>query len=503
MEPSDAGGPLLFDEETREPSFTVSQLNEQIREVLSMGFPQTVWVCGEIQGYDRNRGKTHVFFDLCEKDPVSKGIVARVGLVIFAGRKRVLREQMNSAGEGFELKDDIEVRFLCRVDFYPPHGALRLIVEGIDPVYTLGRIAQERRRLLIKLDKEGVLQQNKRLALPDVPLNIGLVTAFDSAAYNDFLCELRASGYGFRVRHRSALMQGRGAPADVSAAIAELGRIEGIDVIVVTRGGGAIAELSCFDDESIARAIAASPVPVLSGIGHEINVTIADLAAHTYQKTPTAAARFLVERVAAFVAGLEDRGRMLGDLVRSRLTDERRRLQTTAFAFQHGTQAYLRGHERLLIGRIEAVRRLPRHRLRRHTEAVRSAVGALHAGTMSLLRHRVQVLTGYRETLGRIVPRVLARRREALRLKAEALSHRSAGRFRSLRMQCRRYEDIVRWAHPRNILRRGFSITRDDEGRVVKSVAGLEEGMGVVTEVADGFLESRVAGTRVRAPAAE
>jgi exonuclease VII large subunit len=107
-----------------------------------MGFPQSLWVCGEIQGFDRNKSKKHIFFDLCEKDPDSKSIVARIGLVIFDRRKNHLNEILTASENAFKLKDDIEVKFLCKVDFYPPHGAMRLIVESIDPVYTLGKIAQ-------------------------------------------------------------------------------------------------------------------------------------------------------------------------------------------------------------------------------------------------------------------------------------------------------------------------------------------------------------------------
>lgn len=164
-----------------------------------MGFPVGVWVCGEIQGYNRNRDKAHVFFELCEKDSISKDILARIGLVIFSGRKTHIEHMLKSAENAFSLKDDIEVKFLCKVDFYPPHGAVRLIVESIDPIYTLGKIAQEKQRLIVLLKEKGTLDKNKQLALPLVPLTLGLITSHDSAAYNDFISELQNSGYGFKV----------------------------------------------------------------------------------------------------------------------------------------------------------------------------------------------------------------------------------------------------------------------------------------------------------------
>src|SRR3989338_1958484 len=225
---------------------TVSGLNRFIKDVLNAGFPQPVWVCGEIQQYDRNKGKKHIFFELVEKDSRSDEILARVGLVIFANRKTAIDQILVQSENAFALKDDIEVKFRCTVDFYPPHGAVRLIVEEIDPTYTLGKLAQEKQKLIAALKEKGVLDKKKQLPLPPVPLTIGLITSDDSAAYNDFISELRKSGYGFKVYLRNTLMQGKNAPKDVCRALAELQRLDGLEAIIIPRGGGSLAELSCF-----------------------------------------------------------------------------------------------------------------------------------------------------------------------------------------------------------------------------------------------------------------
>src|SRR5262245_54902833 len=167
-----------------EEFFTVSQLNHFIRDVLTAGIPQPVWVCGEIQGYDRQKDKNHIFFQLVEKDSESHQQKACIDLVIWAGNKIPIRQMLRAAAESFELKDDIEVKFLCKVDFYPPHGRVRLSVESIDPFFTLGKLAQEKQRLVRKLTEEGVLEKNKRMELSPVPLHIGLISSHDSAAYN-------------------------------------------------------------------------------------------------------------------------------------------------------------------------------------------------------------------------------------------------------------------------------------------------------------------------------
>lgn len=435
---------LLTDKEF----FTVSELNQLIRDVVNMGFPNAVWVCGEIQQYNRNKFKNHVFFDLCEKDPSSKDILAKTGLVIFAGRKATIEQILKSTENAFELQDDIEVKFLCRVDFYPPHGAMRLIVEGIDPVYTLGKIAQEKQKLIALLKKQGLLDKNKTLELPLVPLNIGLITAYDSAAYNDFLSELKASGYRFKVFLRKSQMQGKGAEQDISQAVRELNALKDLDVIVVTRGGGSLAELSCFDSQLIAQALADSAIPVVSGIGHEINITITDLAAHTYQKTPTAVAKFLVDRVSSFLTDLQEKGYAALDMARRRLETENRRLHQTAMDLQTQTTAFLRAHEQHLLQCREFVRRQPFQSLDQQGQKMR------------------QIQTD-----------LLRSAKQQLKLNRERMSG---------------YQRLVELADPKNTLKRGFSITRRESGELVRGIGGLKAKEKIITQLPDGQLQSQV-----------
>jgi len=197
---------------------TISELNNYIRDVINSGFPQPVWVCGEIQNFNRNKGK-HYYFELVEKDPGSKSVKAKINIVIFEGKMNVIKSILKQSENAFELKDDIEVKFACKVNFYQPNGSLNLIVENIDPVYTLGKLAQEKQKLIAELKEKGTLDQNKKLELIKVPLNIGLITSDDSAAYNDFISELKRSGYSFKVSLHPALRQGIGTEKDVVKAI--------------------------------------------------------------------------------------------------------------------------------------------------------------------------------------------------------------------------------------------------------------------------------------------
>jgi len=428
---------------------TVSELNHWVQAVIQRGFPENIWVCGEIQGFNRNRTKTHVFFELCEKDSVTRDMRARIGLVIFAGRKAVLEQTLARSGNPFELKDDIEVKFFCRVDFYPPHGTMRLIVEDLDPSYTLGKIAAEKQRLIALLRKDGTLERNGRRPFPPLPLRIGLVTSFDSAAYNDFLSELRLSGLGFEVFYDNALMQGKAAAADICRALMNLyDRADRLDVIVLTRGGGSAADLGCFDDERLVRTIADSPLPVVTGIGHEIDLSIADLAAHTTQKTPTAAGQYLVDTVRESLDRLEDCGRDFFYKARQALEQKSWNLHQTALILQTGLQGFLRGHLQT-IARLEIFfQREPQRALQQKS---------WHVGNQAR--------------------RFLNQLNAVLKNEQNRLEH---------------FRRIVELADPRQMLKKGFSLTRTEGGALVRSVRQLKDQSVLITEFFDGTVRSHI-----------
>ncbi len=436
---------MLFNQEE---TLTVSQLNNWIKGVVNEGFPEAVWVCGEIQGYDRNKLKTHIFFELCEKDDVSKNVNAKIGLVIFARTKSYINTVLKKSADAFNLKDDIEVKFLCKVDFYAPHGAMRLIVEDIDPVYTLGKIAQDRAKLIAELKKKGVLEKNKSLVLSEVPLNIGLVTAYDSAAYNDFLDELKSSGFGFKVFFVKALMQGNKTEMEVCRAITRLNKMKAVDAIVITRGGGSIADLSCFDSKKIAEKIAASTIPVLTGIGHEINMSVTDMAAHTFAKTPTAIAQFIVERVQFFLDEIQQQVENIVARSQEIILSEKEKLRFDAVALQNKTTHFLKKHNETITRYQEAIKRQPFVLLNNKKADVKYK-------RADFIKTIQSVIQGEKQKVNHV-------------------------------------QKIIDIAHPANTLKRGFSITRDVDGKVVKAVEQVAKDDVIATEVFDGMLKSKV-----------
>ena len=287
-----------------EPSFTVAQLGAIIAGAMQQIFPDDLWVEGEISNLNRSRAG-HVYFDLVE--PAEPGVpsAARLSVVLFSQTKQIVNNQLKRQNVG-RLVDGMSVRIRAAVDYYPPQGRLQLRMTGIDPRYILAAMAAERDALIARLHAEGVTEANKQHSLPLVPLRIGLVTSEGSAAAADFLTELDSSGFSFRVLSCDSRVQGDLAPATLIAGLRAIFR-ETVDVIVLIRGGGSRGDLAVFDNEQLARTIASSPVPVLTGIGHEIDRSVADVVAHTALKTPTAVAASLAAAVARYIEQIEGR----------------------------------------------------------------------------------------------------------------------------------------------------------------------------------------------------
>lgn len=281
-----------------ERTLSVKEVNEAISLAISSSFPRDIWVKGEVQKL-RFHNSGHIYFDLA--DSSSKGSSPSVipcTLLKWSAQK--IKADLREI-----LAEDREVRIKVKPDFYAPFGKMSLQVSDVDTQFSLGQIAIARRELLMKLHKEGILKANSNLALNELPLNLILITSVGSAAHADVLDQLEQSAIGFKVKVINALMQGGEAPESVARALSTANNLEG-DVILLCRGGGSKSDLATFDSEKVARAITSASKPVLTGLGHQIDVSVADETAYTHMKTPTACAQFLIERVRSAVEEMYD-----------------------------------------------------------------------------------------------------------------------------------------------------------------------------------------------------
>lgn len=291
---------------------SVRQLMDKLHVAVLGAFPQAVWVTGEIQ----NLGKkaSGIFFDLAEgRASGHANATVTVRSILWGQTHQMLAQRHGKERLEEVLADGMQVRCLCQVQLYKDRGQVSLVVEDIDPSFTKGALALAREKLLKELRAKGLDQVQRRLQLAPFPFVVGLVSAKGSRAESDFLDQLESLGFPGSVIFAPAAMQGERVPTDVVRALDALVEKD-VDLIVVTRGGGSAADLRWFDAPELAYAIAQCPVPVIAAIGHHDDVSVAEEICHQRQKTPTAAADFVVSR---FVETRERIDLLAGNLAKS------------------------------------------------------------------------------------------------------------------------------------------------------------------------------------------
>lgn len=306
-------------------NYTVTELMTATADAIKDRLGGAVWVDGEISGPRESRG--HFYFDLVDRD--EKGAVsAKVPVALWSRTRSRVDQKLRDAGT-VRLEEGVKVRIRGPLELWLAGGRLQLSMQDIDPAFTLEALESERERVLALLRAENLIDRNRMLSLPAMPLHIALITADESAAQADFMHSLVESQLPWRVSFLDSKVQGAGAERTIAAALRTAQRL-GVDVIALVRGGGSRLDLAVFDHELVARTIALSSIPVFTGIGHEIDTSVADVVAHTANKTPTACAEALIDIALDVVNRSEIAWADIAEIVTSTLADERERLARSA-----------------------------------------------------------------------------------------------------------------------------------------------------------------------------
>lgn len=414
----------------------------------------------------------HYYFELIEKGRGDE-IVGKLDAVIwrkdFERLARMLAESEQRLDEGMQL------RCFGQLDFYPPTGRLQMVVRELDLLHTLGQLERRRRETLLALREEGLLEANGRLPLAALPFRLGLVTSKESAAYHDFMTGLAGSGLGFEVLLVHAAMQGARAEIEVASALELLAAARPgghrLDALVIVRGGGSRSDLAAFDSRLVARAVARCPLPVLCGLGHEIDRTITDLVCHSSLKTPTMVAEFLVGRI------LENEKRLLAF---------EQRLLGAAAAVLTGASRELRRFERLP--------QLAERRLELAGLRVRQHAVSLSRLAARRLRESERALGENEKRLALAAPRAIERKRPLAEERARQIVRRVQGLLGRHQVWLDGAARLCQEVAPERLLERGYSITRDARGALLRGPDQVRSGEQLTTRTAGGVVRSRVEG---------
>jgi exodeoxyribonuclease VII large subunit len=323
------------------------ELHQFIRRAIALNLPDPIWVSCEI--HQLNFSREHYFLTLVEKGDNGEELVAQADGVIWKGQIRQLRRSLGTTFTQL-LKEGMEVKLLVKVDFHERYG-YKLVIEDIDPTYTLGKLAIQREAVLQQLKQEGLLKLNKQFSLPTVIQKIAVISSQNAAGLQDFIQQLEQNHYAYQFQWQlfEAAVQGTQVEKEVVHQLKKISRsAHKYDCIAILRGGGARLDLAGFDKYKVCEAAAKMPVPVLSGIGHETDEALLDLVVHTALKTPTAVADFIIQRNLHFEAHLEQLLLQTSNLVNQMIKEEQLELQKQEQRIQEQALRLIRSKERIL-----------------------------------------------------------------------------------------------------------------------------------------------------------
>ena len=308
-----------------ERHFSLQQLNLLVRDAINSCLHGVYWLETEIAQINDNRG--HCYLEFIQKEQGYNTPVARAQAKCWRNTWGSIKPYFEHT-TGQTLKAGMKVLVLVHPDFHEAFG-FSWIVDDIDPRFTLGDMARRRQEIIKILKEEGVFDLNRELPLPLFTQRIAVISSSTAAGYGDFSRQLSDNTYGFRFTTTlfEATMQGEGVENSIIAALNAINDdIESYDCVVIIRGGGATSDMSGFDSLALAENVANFPIPIITGIGHDRDECILDMVSHTRVKTPTAAAAFLIERLATVSDRIDSAAERIASYVQQRMTAEKNRL---------------------------------------------------------------------------------------------------------------------------------------------------------------------------------
>lgn len=370
------------------------QLQLQIKEVISEVFSDVVWVMAEIGSLSVNAISGHCYMELLDKDAGSQK-EARVRANLWKNNYRSVNQRFEIV-TGSALQKGLRVLLLVKVEYHEQYG-MALVVEDIEPSFTLGELSRRKAEVLKRLESENLLEVNAALELPIVLQKIAIISSQGAAGFEDFMRHLHHNEFGFAFSTTlfPALMQGEEAEQSMLEALKQIELLKtDFDAVAIIRGGGSPADLACFNGYELGKAIALFPIPVFTGIGHERDESVADVAAHTRFKTPTAVAAFFVQMALNMDAQLTEYGNILMDLTRKKLDLEQRNLLQFAQLLQSFSSFIFTQQKMQVVEFQTTLKALARIELKREEQKLQ-----MLEKTIALLDPNVQLKRGFTLTM--------------------------------------------------------------------------------------------------------
>ncbi len=476
-----------------EQKLTLFELSQQIKNALDETFRGAVWIVAEISEMKENRSG-HCYLELIEKkDDI---IIARARATIWSYTYRMLKPYFETS-TGQLFTQGLKILVQVSVEYHPAYG-LSLNIKDIDPAYTVGDLALQRKEIIERLQHEGVFDMNKELVLPLVPQKIAVISSKTAAGYQDFMNQLETNPLGVRFYTHlfEAYMQGAEAVPSIISALERIFQYEDFfDAVAIIRGGGATADLSCFDNYELAFNVTQFPLPVITGIGHEKDDTITDMVAHTRMKTPTAVAEFFINGTEIFYDRLKNLEEEVVNISRENVEAKHRELEDLAGDFQQLSSQFINKKTNQLIAVGNKLQHVvnrfafnKKYELNNIQHDLHSAVSVWKVEKKSHLERRQQLLK-------RLTGEAIFKEMSKFDLLNEKLKNSSRNLLEKEKKRLHLNENTVRLLDPEKVLKRGYTLSMK-EGLIVKSIKQLAVDDELETRFADGSVTSKITKTK-------
>jgi len=446
--------------------FPVSAITKRIKDYLAPAMAAEFWVRGELYNVS-NRGG-HYYGSLIETD-ASGRTVAKVEIRLWSGQFQSIRRKFQQAGMELKMTSGMQYGFLCKLTFHNVYG-LALEIKDADPQFNLGEMERRRQEIINKLKSENRFEMNKQVPLTFLPQKIGLITSGSSAAYSDFMKTVNSSPWGFIIYLADARMQGDATEETVLKALDVLRQLD-LDLVVITRGGGSKSDLYSLDNLKIALAISEYPLPVWTGIGHEIDTSVLDYVAHTSFKTPTAVAEHLVARY---------------DTLKVNLDNFQDRL------YYHWQKEYNRNKEAISQA-ASSMKSAPRNYLQQLNSRLNQTAGRLQDTTLMRLKRWSLLVNSFIHKLRSYPENSL--QQFALKLQYQVSSFQLFKYIGLINEQSRKLKDyrrLLKANDPLTNLKKGYTIVYDQQKKIIRSVRDISAESEITTRFSDGEISSKV-----------
>jgi exodeoxyribonuclease VII large subunit len=448
---------------------SLTELQLIIRDSLYMSLPDMYWVIAEISEIKENNAG-HCYLELVEKHPDESNVRARIKAIIWSNRFRFLKSFFENI-TGDSLREGLKILVKTKVEYHEIYG-LSLIITDIDPAFTIGELAIKRQQVIKRLEEEGVFTMNKELDFPALPQRIAIISSKNAAGYSDFINHIHENnfGYVFYCALFDSVMQGTETEQSIIGALDKIMLNSHLfDLVVIIRGGGSQSDLSWFDSYNIAYHVTQFPLPVITGIGHDKDLSITDMVANKSLKTPTAVADFLINSVSEAENNLLELSSEIKDISSVILEKYRNRIEIAGIRMLPLVRIML-SHERdKLSGKTIEVNRIGKEYAFRAGRIVANHELRLASGTKSFFSNKKNLVERIKQNLLSYTSHIV----EMNMAKFEVL------------------ENNLNILKPENVLQRGYTITTMN-GKIIKSSQKVKSDDTIDTRFSDGTIKSRV-----------